>query len=112
MVGEGAWIKKALSWPSSSLIPYCFSRVLACKTASLNITTNPMLAFLALGNHSLTQYPDFHHALIEGKPATEVINDLQWLQNDFIQVVQKRGQQVMEARKNSSVMSAANATKE
>jgi len=64
------------------------------------------------GNHSLTQYPDFHHALIEGRPATEVIPDHDWLENEFIQTVQKRGQQVMEARKNSSVMSAANATKD
>src|SRR3990167_7801942 len=36
------------------------------------------------GNHSSTQYPDFYHAKINGQPATEVITDIQWLQNEFI----------------------------
>ena len=43
------------------------------------------------GNHSATQFPDFGHALIEGKPAPEVIQDTAWLQGDFITTVQKRG---------------------
>src|SRR5476651_219638 len=31
------------------------------------------------GNHSATQYPDFYHATINGRPATEVITDEAWL---------------------------------
>ncbi len=61
------------------------------------------------GNHSATQYPDFYHAKINGKPATEVITDLSWLQNDFISTVQKRGAEVIKARGASSAASAANA---
>lgn len=61
------------------------------------------------GNHSSTQYPDFYHAKIHGKPATEVITDLNWLQNDFIPLVQKRGAAVIKARGASSAASAANA---
>ncbi len=61
------------------------------------------------GNHSTTQYPDFYHATINGKPATEVITDEKWLQNEFIPLVQKRGAQVIEARGASSAASAANA---
>lgn len=61
------------------------------------------------GNHSSTQYPDFYHAKINGKPATEVITDLNWLQNDFISIVQKRGAEVIKARGSSSAASAANA---
>ena len=34
------------------------------------------------GNHSATQYPDFAHARIDGKPVPEVINDERWLQGD------------------------------
>jgi malate dehydrogenase len=60
------------------------------------------------GNHSTTQYPDFYHAKIAGKPATEVITDLNWLQNDFIPQVQKRGAAVLKARGASSAASAAN----
>lgn len=61
------------------------------------------------GNHSSTQYPDFYLAKIKGKPATEVITDLNWLQTTFIETVQKRGAAVITARGASSAASAANA---
>lgn len=61
------------------------------------------------GNHSATQYPDFYHAKINGKPATEVITDINWLKNDFIPIVQKRGAAVIKQRGASSAASAANA---
>lgn len=61
------------------------------------------------GNHSSTQYPDFYHAKINGKPATEVITDMDWLKNDFIPIVQQRGAAVLKAHGFSSAASAANA---
>ena len=61
------------------------------------------------GNHSATQYPDFYHAQINGKPVPEVITDLDWLQGEFIETVQKRGAAVIKARGASSAASAANA---
>ncbi|MEM0969892.1 MAG: malate dehydrogenase, partial [Verrucomicrobiota bacterium] len=61
------------------------------------------------GNHSATQYPDFTNALIQGRPAPEVIPDQAWLQGDFISTVQKRGAAIIEARGDSSAASAANA---
>jgi malate dehydrogenase len=61
------------------------------------------------GNHSATQFPDFAHALIGGKPATEVIDDTAWLEGDFLTTVQKRGAAIIDARGLSSAASAANA---
>ena len=61
------------------------------------------------GNHSSTQFPDFTNARIGGAPASEVINDENWLQNEFIPVVQNRGGAVIKARGASSAGSAANA---
>lgn len=61
------------------------------------------------GNHSATQFPDYAHATIGGKAATDVVTDTNWLQNDFISIVQKRGAAVIEARGASSAASAANA---
>lgn len=61
------------------------------------------------GNHSSTQYPDFYHAEIDGKPATEAIEDHDWLKGDFLSTVQKRGAAIIEARGASSAASAANA---
>ncbi len=61
------------------------------------------------GNHSATQYPDFTHAKIDGKPVSEVITDREWLMGDFISTVQQRGAAVIKARGLSSAASAANA---
>ena len=61
------------------------------------------------GNHSATQYPDIFHAKIAGRSAAEEINDQEWLENDFIPTVQKRGAAIIEARGASSAASAANA---
>jgi malate dehydrogenase len=61
------------------------------------------------GNHSATQYPDIFHAKVKGKPAPEVVDDQDWLENDFIPTVQKRGAAIIEARGMSSAASAANA---
>ncbi len=61
------------------------------------------------GNHSATQFPDFANATIAGAPAVTAINDLDWLQGDFITTVQKRGAAIIEARGASSAASAASA---
>ena len=61
------------------------------------------------GNHSATQYPDAENARIDGKPATDVIDDEDWIQGKFIEVVQQRGAAVISARGLSSAASAANA---
>jgi malate dehydrogenase len=75
--------------------------------AGVDLTT--IKEMIIWGNHSSTQYPDFYHAKINGKPVTDVITDLHWLQNDFISIVQKRGAAVIKARGASSAGSAANA---
>src|SRR5262249_4958004 len=60
------------------------------------------------GNHSNTQYPDFTNARINGKPATEVITDRNWLETTFVPQCQNRGAAVIKARGSSSALSAAN----
>jgi malate dehydrogenase len=61
------------------------------------------------GNHSTTQYPDIMHAKVSGRNAAEVVNDQQWVENEFIPTVAKRGAAIIEVRGGSSVASAANA---
>ncbi len=58
------------------------------------------------GNHSATQYPDLHHAMVGGKPAMELVEDA-WMRDEFIPRVQKRGAEIIEARGLSSAASAA-----
>lgn len=61
------------------------------------------------GNHSPTQYPDAHHAFIGDRPATEIIRDHAWLDQEFIPTVQQRGTAVIQVAGKSSAASAANA---
>ena len=61
------------------------------------------------GNHSATQYPDLFNCEVNGKSVAHTINDMQWLENDFIPTVQQRGAAIIKARGASSAASAANA---
>lgn len=62
------------------------------------------------GNHSATQYPDIFHAEIAGRNAAEVIDDQEWIEQDFIPTVAQRGAAIIDARGSSSAASAASAT--
>ena len=77
------------------------------RKAGVDVTSITNMAIW--GNHSATQYPDFHNALIDGRPVTEVIADHAWLEGDFIASVQQRGAAIIKARGSSSAASAANA---
>ncbi len=73
-----------------------------------NVHVNDVQNMIIWGNHSATQFPDYFNAEIKGKKVPDVISDHQWLKNDFIPIVQKRGAAVIEARGSSSAASAAN----
>jgi len=60
------------------------------------------------GNHSSTQYPDIHHATVNGKPALGLV-DAAWYKDTFIPTVQQRGAAIIKARGASSAASAASA---
>lgn len=83
------------------------ARAQLAKKAGVDVTS--VTQMIIWGNHSATQYPDFYHAKIDGRPVPDVITDLNWLQNDFISIVQKRGAEVIKVRGASSAASAANA---
>jgi malate dehydrogenase len=61
------------------------------------------------GNHSTTQYPDIGHALVGDRPATELVTEREWIEQEFIPTVAKRGAAIIEARGASSAKSAASA---
>ena len=61
------------------------------------------------GNHSPTMYPDLFNAKVGGEIAAEKVNDQEWIENDFLPTVGKRGAAIIEARGASSAASAANA---
>ena len=61
------------------------------------------------GNHSPTMYPDLDNAEINNESVSALINDKDWIENDFLQIVQQRGKAIIDARGASSATSAANA---
>jgi malate dehydrogenase len=61
------------------------------------------------GNHSTTQYPDLVNAKVKGSSAWDAVGDEQWIADEFIPTVAKRGAAVIDARGASSAASAANA---
>jgi len=79
---------------------------LARKTGTAVRDINKMTIW---GNHSATQYPNIFHAEVKGQKAAELVDDQDWLENDFIPTVQQRGAAIIEARGLSSAASAANA---
>jgi malate dehydrogenase len=83
------------------------ARAQLAKKAGVDV--NQITQMTIWGNHSTTQYPDFIHAKIGGRPAEEVIRERRWLEEEFIPTVQNRGAEVIKARGASSAASAANA---
>ena len=61
------------------------------------------------GNHSPTMYPDLFNAKVRGERAWDVVGDEQWVSDEYIPRVGKRGAEIIEARGASSAASAANA---
>jgi malate dehydrogenase len=82
------------------------NRALAQLALKCGVHTGDITRMTIWGNHSATQYPDVSHALIDGKPAAEQL-DQGWLRDTFIPVVQQRGAAIIKARGASSAASAA-----
>ena len=93
----------------TSMMRLDHNRAVAQLARKADVSVSEITNLTVWGNHSATQYPDIFHAEIKGQNAAELVNDQDWLENDFIPTVQKRGAAVIEARGASSAASAANA---
>ncbi len=85
------------------------TRARAQVAAKAGVGVTEVRVLVIWGNHSATQYPDLFHAKVSGRPATEVISDQEWVEQQFIPTVQQRGAAIIEARGASSAASAASA---
>lgn len=90
------------------------NRAKAQVALKMNITSDRVKNVTIWGNHSSTQFPDIRHGSVtlnDGKTVAieTAVNDDNWVKNEFIPCVQKRGAAVIAARKLSSAMSAAKA---
>ena len=85
------------------------NRAMAQIAGKLDAAVADVTKMTIWGNHSTTQYPDLFHAEVNGRNAAEQVNDMAWIENDFIPTVAKRGAAIIDARGASSAASAANA---
>jgi len=85
------------------------NRAKAQLASKAGVTPGRVSCMAIYGNHSPSMFPDYLHALIDGRPATEVIDDEAWFQEHFLKVVPTRGKAIIQARGASSAASAASA---
>jgi malate dehydrogenase len=85
------------------------NRAIAQLAKKLQVPVSDVKKMTIWGNHSATQYPDIFNAEVKGENAAQAVNDQQWLENEFIPRVAKRGAEIIEVRGASSAASAASA---
>lgn len=92
----------------TSMMRLDHNRTISMLAEKVNTHSSNINNVTVWGNHSTTQFPDLQHCIVDGKSAYDLI-DLDWYRNEFIERVQKRGAEVIEARGASSAASAASA---
>lgn len=85
------------------------NRAVAQLATRAGVAVSDVRCMTIWGNHSATQYPDIFNCRVGDRPASDVVDDQDWLVGDFIPTVQQRGAAIIEARGASSAASAANA---
>ena len=84
------------------------NRAISQLAAKTDAKVSDVKQMIIWGNHSSTQVPDLHHALVGRKKAVNLVSS-QWMKRSFIPTVQKRGAAIIDARGASSAASAASA---
>tara|TARA_B100000768_G_scaffold48379_1_gene47202 strand:+ start:24938 stop:25933 length:996 start_codon:yes stop_codon:yes gene_type:complete len=92
----------AMTMLDSSRAKSVISKKVGCSIANVK-------KMIIWGNHSPTMYPDVENAYVNNDSVGSVINDMDWVENDFLPTVQQRGKAVIDARGASSATSAAKA---
>ena len=85
------------------------NRAVSMLAVRADVDVSEVSRMIIFGNHSPTMFPDYFNAHISGKKATKIIDDDNWLRDDYIPAVGKRGAEIIKARGLSSAASAANA---
>jgi malate dehydrogenase len=93
----------------TSMMRLDHNRAIAQLAAKLAVPVTDVSNMGVWGNHSPTMYPDLFHAHVGGKIAADVVDDQEWIEEQFLPDVGKRGAAIIEARGASSAASAANA---
>ena len=107
LIGRHAANNDSQLWMAMTMLDS--SRARSVLSKKLHIGISDISKMIIWGNHSPTMYPDFENIVANGSPGKDLIDDMDWVNNEFLPVVQQRGKAVIDSRGASSATSAAKA---
>ena len=107
LIGRHAAGNDSQLWMAMTMLDS--SRARSVLSKKLNVGIEDISKMIIWGNHSPTMYPDFENIVSNGELGKNLINDMNWVNNDFLPIVQQRGKAVIDSRGASSATSAAKA---
>jgi len=107
LIGRHAAKNDSQLWMAMTMLDS--SRARSVLSKKLNIGIGDISKMIIWGNHSPTMYPDFENVIANGSSGKDLIDDMNWVNNEFLPVVQQRGKAVIDSRGASSATSAAKA---
>ena len=106
-IGRNAADNESQQWMAMTMLDSNRAKSVLSKKTGANISE--IKNMIICGNHSPTMYPDSENVIINNQLGSTVINDMNWVEKEFIPSVQQRGKAVIDARGASSATSAAKA---
>ena len=107
LIGRHAANNPSQLWMAMTMLDS--SRAQSVLSKKLNIGIADISKMIIWGNHSPTMYPDFENMDCNGQSGKNLIEDMDWINNEFLPTVQQRGKAVIDSRGASSATSAAKA---
>ena len=107
LIGKNAAGKDSQLWMAMTMLDASRAKSVIAKKTNTNVSE--VKNMIIWGNHSPTMYPDVENAIIDGNSGSSTIDDMTWIENEFLPAVQQRGKSVIDARGASSATSAAKA---
>ena len=107
LIGKHAAGNDSQLWMAMTMLDS--SRARSVLSKKLNVGIEDISKMIIWGNHSPTMYPDFENIVSDGELGKNLINDMNWVNNEFLPIVQQRGKAVIDSRGASSATSAAKA---
>ena len=107
LIGRHAAKNDSQLWMAMTMLDS--SRARSVLSKKLHIGIGDISKMIIWGNHSPTMYPDFENVIANGSSGKDLIDDMNWVNNEFLPVVQQRGKAVIDSRGASSATSAAKA---
>ena len=107
LIGRHAANNESQLWMAMTMLDSSRARSILSKKLDTGI--GEIGKMIIWGNHSPTMYPDFENIMVNGSSGKDLIDDMSWVEGEFLPIVQQRGKAVIDSRGASSATSAAKA---